>query len=77
MNNFSYKHLIPIFDHEHKTRFKHNINISLPNDAKVFGQKSIFYISLKLCIYFKINMINFNNLSTFKKYIKLLDLACT
>jgi len=50
VNNFNYKHkyLIPIFDNKNKTRFKHNINMSLPNDAKVFGQKSIFYIGLKL-----------------------------
>jgi len=68
IHNFSvliqlYKHkdLIPIFDHDHKTRFKHNINIRLPNFVKVYGQKSVFYMGLKLCLTFNINLNNFSN----------------
>jgi len=74
---YKHKHLIPIFDNEHKTRFKHNIYIRLPNCVKVYGQKSVFYIymGLKLCLTF--NMNNFSNLIIFKKYIKRLDLACS
>jgi len=71
---YKHKHLIPIFDHEYKTRFKQNINICLPNCTKVFGQKSTFYIGLQLCVLFNININNFKDLTSFKKCIKKLDL---
>lgn len=76
---YKHKHLILIFDHEHRTRFKHNyiINIRLPNYTKVFGQKSVLYISLNLRTSFKININNFNSFITFKKYIKHLELVWT
>jgi len=73
---YKHKNVIPIFDHEHKTRFKQNINICLPYCIKVFGQKSTLYIGLHICVSFNINIINFKNLTTFKKYIKKLDLDC-
>jgi len=63
-----HKHLIPIFDHEHKTRFKHNINIRLPNCVKVYGQNSVFYIGLKLCLISECKFGNFSNLIIFKTY---------
>jgi hypothetical protein len=43
----------------------------------VFGQKSTFYIGLHLCVSFNININNFKNLPTFKKYIKKLTLYLT
>lgn len=72
---YIHKQLIFISDHEHKTRFKQSINICLPNYSKVYEQKSVFYIDLKLCI--NLNIYSFNNLFTFKKHIKLFNLDCT
>lgn len=46
--------------------FKQNININLLNYAKVYGQKSVFFIDLKLCISFNINKSNFNNILSLK-----------
>lgn len=73
---YKHKHLIPIFNHNHTTRFKQNINISLPNCTKVFGKRSTFYIDLHLCVSLNINIKNFKNLYTFKNYKKKLNLDC-
>jgi len=69
------KNLIIPFDHDHYTRYKHNINICLPNYSKVFGQMSVLYNGLKLCQTLNINISHFDNLKSFKKYVKNLDLS--
>lgn len=51
---------MPIFEHEHTTRSKQNINIRLSNYANEYGPKGVFYMGLKLfCISFDINISNF------------------
>lgn len=69
------KNVIMSFDHDHYTRYKHNINICLPNYTKVFGQMSVLYKGLKLCQTLNINISHFNNLKSFKKYVNNLDLS--
>jgi len=72
---YKHKHLIPIFDHDIKLGLN-KILIYAYQIALVFGQKSTFYIGLHLCVSFNINMNDFKNLPTFKKYIKNLNLDC-
>lgn len=56
-----------------KKKYSHTFMV-LPNYANVFGQKKVYIILIWNCGFKNIN--NFNNQFTFKKHIKLLDLAC-
>lgn len=38
---YKHKHLILIFDHEHKIRFKQNFTIRLPIYEKMYGKKNL------------------------------------
>jgi len=69
------KHLIITMDHDHKTRYKYNINILLPSYNKVFGQMSVLYNGLKLCQTLNINIDDYCSLKSSKSCIKSLDLA--
>lgn len=42
------KHLIPIINNEHSSRYKKNIHINVSHFKKVFGQSNILYIGLSL-----------------------------
>lgn len=75
VNLFKHKHLIPVSDHEHNTRFKQNVNIRLLKCQKVFSQKSVLYTGLDLCRLLNININQYNNLISFKTYLKHIDLS--
>jgi len=75
MDLFKHKHLIPVSNHEHNTGYKQNVNIRLLKCQKVFRQKSVLYTGLDLCRLLNINMNQFDNLKTFKAYLRHIDLS--
>lgn len=71
---FKHKHLIPVSDHDHNTRYKQNVNIRLFKCQKAYGQKSVLYTGLNLCPVLNININQFENLKSFKTYLRHVDL---
>lgn len=58
------------------TRFKHNVNICLQKGQKVFRQKKCLVQvlhDLDLCRLLNININQFDNLKSFKTYLKYMD----
>jgi len=71
---FKHKHLIPVSDHDHDTKYKQNVNIRLLKCQKAFRQRSVLYTDLNLCRLLNININQLDTLKSFKTYLSHADL---
>lgn len=67
--SFKHKMYLPPCNHDYNTRFRKNINVTIPKCNKQFGYKSCLNRALSLYNRMSININNFSNYKHFKSYI--------
>jgi hypothetical protein len=67
--SFKHKMYLPSCKHDYNTRFRKNINVTIPKCNKRFGDKSCLNRALSLYNKMSINIDNFSNYKHFKSYI--------